>query len=305
MRKFPSVAAAALSIGALSFAVVGFASAGIVRVGVPQQRQITPYAGLHWNNGMLMATPHYMRTARAGVRVRPDFGLSYGGGYTQHPPHVLLTYWGWTTDPSGEKPYLRRFLRGVGGSAWLGVVTQYYGPPGHFITNPVGQLIGIWNDTSAIPSSPSDAQIAAEAVKAAAHFNKINKNISYVIATPTGHSSSGFGSSFCAYHGKVSDNGTLLAYTNLPYMTDAGSSCGADFVNPPPGGNLDGVSIVEGHELAETQTDPDYFSGWYSGSLGEIGDACAWQNLGNTTLSTGTFAVQPLWSNAVSGCVRN
>jgi hypothetical protein len=304
MRKFPSITAAALS-GVALIAVAGLASAGVVRIGQPQQRQITPYVGLHWDNGVLMATPHYMRTLRAGAAVRPNTGLSYGGGYTQHPPHILLTFWGWGSDPSGEKPYLQRFLKGIGGSAWLGVVTQYYGPPGHFITNPHHQLIGLWNDTSAIPVSPSDSDIANEALKTAAHFNKINQNISYVIATPTGHNSPGFGSSFCAYHGKVADNNVLLAYTNLPYMTDAGQNCGEDFVNPAPAGNLDGVSIVEGHELAETQTDPNYFTGWNSGSLGEIGDACAWQNLGNTNLPTGMFAVQPLWSNAAGGCVRN
>jgi len=37
----------------------------------------------------------------------------------------------------------------------------------------------------------------------------------------------------------------------------------------------------------------------------EIGDKCAWMNLTNITLSTGTFAIQPLWSNAISGCATH
>ena len=45
-----------------------------------------------------------------------------------------------------------------------------------------------------------------------------------------------------------------ITYTNLPYITDAGSSCGEDSVNGSSG-TLDGVSIVEGHELAEAITD--------------------------------------------------
>jgi hypothetical protein len=46
-----------------------------------------------------------------------------------------------------------------------------------------------------------------------------------------------------------------LLFTSLPYMTDAGSACGEDSVNGP-NGTLDGVSIVEGHEMAESITDP-------------------------------------------------
>lgn len=294
-----ALCAAALSISA------GSANANVARLSPGHvQPPMARFAGWHYENGVLFATPHSMSTAR-GVHVRPDSSvLTWGGGYVQHAPKIYLTFWGWRkVDPNGEIPYLRRFVAGIGGSAWLGVVTQYYGSRGH-IMNPAHELAGEWHDPAAIPSSPSDADIANEAVRTAQHFNSAERNISYVIATPTGHSTSGFGSQFCAYHGKVSDGAALLAYTNLPYMTDAGINCGENFVNPGPAGLLDGVSIVEGHELAETQTDPDYFMGWNS-SFGEIGDLCAWQGLGNTHLSTGTFAVQPLYSNADSNCVMN
>jgi hypothetical protein len=299
-----STIAAAVCAAALAL-LGGGANANVVRVapGAPQA-PAARFAGWHYQNGVLFATPHYMPTVRA-ARVRPDSGLLvWGGGYVQHPPRILLTFWGWhNVDPSGERAYLRKFVAGIGGSAYLSVVTQYYDSTGH-ITNPAHQLAGVWHDPAAIPSSPSDSDIANEALRTASHFSIVDQNTSYVIATPSGHSTPGFGSSFCAYHGKVSDGAVLLAYTNLPYMTDAGGSCGENFVNPGPSGVLDGVSIVEGHELAETQTDPDYFTGWNSSS-GEIGDLCAWQNLGNTHLTTGNFAVQPLYSDAVSGCVRN
>ena len=68
-------------------------------------------------------------------------------------------------------------------------------------------------------------------------------------------------------------------------------------------GTLDGVTIVEGHELAETQTDPgaDY-SGW-GGPDGEIGDICAWDSTtSNQAINGATFPVQPLYSDVASAC---
>ena len=123
-------------------------------------------------------------------------------------------------------------------------------------------------------------------------------NVEIVVATPTGHSTSGFGTQWCAYHGAVSSNPNIT-YTNLPYMSDAGGSCGSGSVT---GSALDGVSIVEGHELAESITDP-LLNAWYDANGQENGDLCAWTGLHTITTSAGTFAVQPLWSNADGGCV--
>jgi serine protease len=125
-------------------------------------------------------------------------------------------------------------------------------------------------------------------------------NVDIVVATPSGHSTTGFGTSFCAYHGKLSDDPNVT-YTNLPYITDAGKACGEDSVNGT-NGTLDGVSIVEGHELAEVITDP-LLNAWYDSDGNEIGDKCAWTGLANLSTTSGTFAVQPLWSNGANGCV--
>jgi len=88
----------------------------------------------------------------------------------------------------------------------------------------------------------------------------------------------------------------------MPYMPEAPSSCGANYVNPGAKGLLDGVTIVGGHELAETQTDPKPDSGW-DGSGGEIGDLCAWKDLSNEHFGNNTtFPVQPLWSDVAGAC---
>jgi serine protease len=83
-------------------------------------------------------------------------------------------------------------------------------------------------------------------------------------------------------------------------VTDAGASCGENFVNSS--GTLDGVTIVGGHEYAETITDEYPPGGWTDSSGNENGDKCAWISSGqgasqNITLSTGTFAVQSTWAN--------
>ena len=92
-----------------------------------------------------------------------------------------------------------------------------------------------------------------------------------------------------------------IAFTNLPYIPDAGASCGADFVNG--NGPLDGVSIVEGHEYAETVTDQNPAGGWTDNSGAETGDKCAWITPGTNggsfdlSLTTGSYAVQTTWAN--------
>ena len=180
--------------------------------------------------------------------------------------------------------------------------------------NQQGIFVNFWFDNgTAAPSRPSQSQLAAEAVSAAANFGNTtsssNASAQYVIATAHGNNSSGFGSQYCAYHSSTSSSAGNIAYTNLPYITDAGASCGANFNGLGPNA---GITIVEGHELAETITDQFPNGGWLDGSGAENGDKCAWISSGqgasaNTTLSTGTFPVQSLWSNAFNsgagGCV--
>lgn len=237
--------------------------------------------------------PHLLRIYKSGrsAKLIPGNLIDHGGP-VQNAPVVYIDFWGWGSDPSGERSYLTNFLASVGGSSWLSSVDQYGG--GSNV-----RLAGTWSDPAGVPSSPTDGQIQAEAANAAAHFGTGGSvNVEIVVATPTGHSTSGFGTQWCAYHGAVASNPNIT-YTNLPYMSDAGASCGSGSVT---GSALDGVSIVEGHELAESITDP-LLNAWYDANGQENGDLCAWTGLHTINTSAGTFAVQPLWSNADGGCV--
>lgn len=233
--------------------------------------------------------------------------LQYGGGSIQSSPKIFVVYWQFAKygDPSGEQTQLHNFYSGIGGSSWLNTDTQYYGPVGTFIGNATGQLAGEWNDnTDSIPRRLGTNAIASEALKAVAHFG-YSFNAAYVVATPHGHNTSGFGTQFCAWHSSESSSSGSVAFTNMPYITDAGASCGANFNGL---GAKAGITIVSGHEEAETATDPAPPSGWVDASGAENGDKCAWIPTGqqgasqNVAFSTGTFAVQSLWDNKISGC---
>ncbi len=229
--------------------------------------------------------------------------LTYHGGKVETAPVVYLVFWGsqWSNDPSFEAVVLQNFFNHVGGSSWANINTQYTQGTGQNIVhagNLPGMLKPVWWDTAAAaPTHPTQSQLAAEAVKAAAHFGSAsNVNAQYVIATAHGNSSSGFGTQYCAWHSSTGN----IAYTNLPYMTDAGSSCGANFNGL---GATAGITIVAGHEFAETVTDPFPSSGWVDSKGAEIGDKCSWTSgTKNVSLNGVPFPVQPLWSNAVSGC---
>jgi hypothetical protein len=246
------------------------------------------------SNVHIVPRPHGNTIQAAG-----SGNLINNGGPVQTAPVVYVVYWDWTSDPSGEQTRLQNFLNAVGGSSWLSTVHQYSSAG-----NPSNILKGTWSDTTdTVPSRPTDSQIQAEAARAASHFGTgTSDNVQIVVATPHSHSERGFGTQWCAYHGDVSSDPNVT-YTYLPYMTDAGTSCGENSVNSGSAGLLDGVSIVEGHEMAESITDP-LLNAWIDSSGEEIGDKCAWISLQNTSMGGSSFPTQPLWSNAVSGCVQ-
>jgi serine protease len=236
-----------------------------------------------------------------------------------------------TGDSSGVAPVLQQFLKGLGtgGELWSGVMTQYCqgvailatrcaSTDTHVAYPTGGALAGVWEDNSgAAPAQASGHALAVEAEAAAAHFGNTttatNRDTQYVIVSPTGTNPDNYqGQGFCAWHDYTGDGtldggggatGPLVAFTNLPYVPDAGASCGAGFVNP--GNGLDGVTIVEGHEYAETITDQYPAGGWTANNGEENGDLCAWKTSGtgrvqDVTFTTGTFALQGTWSNSAN-----
>ena len=267
-------------------------------------------------------------------------------------------------DPDGAGARMADFVYQMGGTHWASVSTQYFqtGSGGEqHITNPSDVLAGIWVDdhnpgnlsatssSNAPGSGNTYTDLAAEAARAAAHFKVTDlADADFVIAQPPGFSDpNALKTGYCAFHDYTEPgvekgiyNGIKpeIAYTNMPYVLAIKSEgtpvCGEDAVNPAPKGTLDGESIVLGHEIEETITDPGAedilgsgttatnVGGWYDTvDANENGDKCAWVGeplvgglpgepqvmpipgaMGDITGNHGaTFAVQSLWSNEAGG----
>ncbi len=268
-------------------------------------------------------------------------------------------------DPDGAGARMADFVSQMGGTQWAGVSTQYFQESGgaqQQIANPSNVLGGIWVDdrnngnlagTSAEnPPGPGNTytDLAAEAARAAAHFHVSDPtDANFVIAQPEKFTDpNALESGYCAFHDYTEPgleggiyNGIKagIPYTNMPYAlavnseSSSGESvndCGENAVNSGPTGKLDGFSIVLGHEIEETITDPGAedilgsgetqtkIGGWYDAlDANENGDKCAWVGeplvgglpgapsvlpipgaMGDIQGNRGTtFAVQSLWSN--------
>jgi hypothetical protein len=268
-------------------------------------------------------------------------------------------------DPEGAGKRMADFVQQMGGTEWAHVSTQFFqtgaGGSEEHITNPANVLAGMWVDNTnpadlsktSAESEPGSANtytdLAAEAARAAKHFHvKDLANADFVIAQPQQFSDpNAYKSGYCAFHDYTQPNlehGIYngiqpgISYTNMPYVlkieNEGVNDCGENAVNAGPEGKLDGVSIVLGHEIEETITDPGAediigsgtsatnLGGWYDAlDANENGDKCAWVGepltgpvpggpqvlpipgaMGDIKGNAGsTFAVQSLWSNEAAG----
>jgi hypothetical protein len=296
--------------------------------------------------------------------------MAYFGGHVQVSPKIYLVFYGWgdrgafsscatrpkgdpvPCDPDGAGQRMQNFVSQLGGTAWAGSQTQYYETRkdsagqtyNTHIQNPINQLKGVWYDnTSAISAKMTYTQIATEAARAVKHFHISDLLDSQVIvAQPANYSDPAAQSAgYCAWHDYTEPgieggiyNGITpnISFTNMPYVLNQGTGCGENSVTAGPPGKLDGESIVLGHEIEETVTDPGAedpapdgtsLGAWYDMNQYENGDKCAWVGADPVWLVTGTgpepvphvpgslgtivgnnngragqsFPVQALWSN--------
>jgi serine protease len=277
--------------------------------------------------------------------------MAYFGGHVQVTPKIYLVFWGWgqsgafnhttpgmpTYDPDGAAARMTNFVSAMGGTAWAGVSTQYYetvNGQNVYIQNPSNVLGGVWYDnTNPIHNNVSGLELAQEAQRAVAHFGVTDlDNAQFVIAQPQLYNEAGFnsGAGYCAWHDYTQPQyypGVQpgISFTNMPYVLNSGTGCGENSVNTGYfAGRLDGFTIVVGHEIEETITDPgaedvingQNLGGWYDFSAWENGDKCAWVGysegvappstvpggLNNITGNDGKqYPVQSLWSNDSAG----
>ncbi|HSS62341.1 MAG TPA: hypothetical protein VLK30_12885 [Candidatus Limnocylindrales bacterium] len=343
VRRLPVVALAVLAM--LAAAMLGSASTGLASASGNHKH-------FFWAHGQ---APAVSTNALANDLIYHGGGAGPGAIGVETVPAVYIVYWGpdWaagfnSTDANGQvfpssslQAYTNSFFTNVGGSPWAGVTTQYCkgvligstscaGVTGaQFVTNPTGQLKGVWTDPSPVPAAIvalglaenlADDPIAAEAQKAVAHFG-YDPQATYFVLTPPTTVATGQ-PVYCGYHTQTTNpdlSGTgQIQYSFIPYLNMSwpgvgAGGCGMNFVNKTSNsfgnGVWDGYSIVTGHEYAEAISDPDNFvgnqDGWNDVQGSENGDKCAWTNTQNIALAGNQFAVQPTWSNEAFDAGKN
>ena len=259
--------------------------------------------------------------------------------YIQSNPSIYVSFWGpdWKsgfTDYNGftssqASNYVLTFLNQLGGSSWANSQTQYCQGiaagtqrcplSAQFVHNPTGLVRKAVVDSTPVTwgSNPDlDAASAALRLKNLIFgSNPAPADATFIVYTGFGNDEPGlFSSGYCAYHRAIPDpQHNLFSFSYIPYLTDAGPECGTFWVNSSSDsfghGWFDGYSLATGHEEMEAVTDPHLDTGWADpqlGSGGENGDKCfdstTWP-AANVTFGSQYFAVQPLWSNALGGCV--
>ncbi|PYC67436.1 hypothetical protein C7C46_30325 [Streptomyces tateyamensis] len=251
------------------------------------------------------------------------WGSQWGTSSTNAAGDVVLSQ-----DADQAVPYQQDFFKGLGsaGDGWSAVLTQYCegiqagtvqcpASAAHIqYPNPGSVLAGVWVDNAApAPQAADEPELGAEALAAAKHFGNLteaqNSNVQYIIDSPQGTDPDKWRElGYCAWHDFQRSQYGSLAYTNMPYLTDV-AGCGTNwFGENTARGRLDGYGIIGGHEYAETLTDPNTPGGWTDATGQELGDKCAWIPYGANgglffeNLSTGSFPLQTLWSNADHLC---
>jgi Phosphate-induced protein 1 conserved region len=240
----------------------------------------------------------------AGRNAKPtgNNGISYHGGpvMTNGVNAYYIWYGGWTGDDSVT--ILTDLAQSIGGSPYFNINTTYYDGSNQHVLNSVhyasSAMVGYTHGTAL---SDSNIQtIVSEAIGAG--MTKDPKGVYFVLTSADVNETSGFCTQYCGWHTHGNIGGMDIKYAFIGNPNRCPSACEVQTTGPNGNVGADGMASILSHELEEATTDPD-LNAWYDRRGQENADKCAWTGLHNITLPTGTFAVQPLYSNAAHGCV--
>lgn len=207
-----------------------------------------------------------------------------------------MIFWGsnWNSIVgSPVKNAVKSMYEGISGSAWQGILTQYFDKTGN-----IGLSISVntYVDTSvSAPSSVNDEKIkeeVASAIKANGWTREANAQFA-VLPAPSTTYQAGFGSGLCGCHG-VDKSGSSYAF--VPYVGDEPFTSCRHYDAKEDISHA--TSMIASHEYAESATDPSPNSGWVDSEGFENADICS---SGDDQLPNGTW-VQGTWDNHENAC---
>lgn len=253
--------------------------------------------------------------------------LVYHGGAGFLSDFVDIVYWGswWLHHGRPVKSELRKLFTGLGsGNAWAETLAQYCWP-GEGAFAPGAGVGSVTIDRTNPPHAPTERQLGQESAKGFYCCNDVEGLI--IVVTPPGTApASDTANGACGHHSwsyiPGPEQGVKFPqpWIDIPYGVILGShGCGWKLKQGVAGA----LSVVAGHEWAETVTDPYVNSSKKKTGLGtawatkglnrneEVADLCEPELLHRIfhkrvfllKLMTGDFLMQDLWSNAAGKCV--
>jgi hypothetical protein len=219
----------------------------------------------------------------------------------------------------------------VGGSSYYNILTQYSTPSWPILNQ--STLGGTWEDTQSYPHSGAagtdplqDVDIQREVQHAIQVNNWPIQNSVFFVYTSWGTttcdsmgcSNTGFNGDFCGYHGIFADaSGNQIHYALMPDAGTGAANCVGSGHAPNGDYYADQEVVIGAHELFESVTDADTFTGWRAhggtNSGDEVADLCNGYfpnspsgNGGNVTLNNGhSYYLPGIYSLADNSCVAS
>jgi hypothetical protein len=222
------------------------------------------------------------------------------GGKILPSSQTYAIWWGPSSGfPSDAQANLTELLKGLNGTGYLGIATQYLRG-----TAASTSFIGSYSDSSAPPKgNPNTSTIVTEACSI------INKN--GLTADPNGlyivFTTNRPGANYCAWHDHGTCNGVDIQVAYLPNTTgvagcDPGTQYNCNHLSQGTRSLADSLA----HEFMEATTDPD-LSSWYDQNGQEVGDKCNFVYSACVTINSSvapSWQLQEEWSNGAGGCVQ-
>ncbi|HEX3391673.1 MAG TPA: hypothetical protein VHS55_03850, partial [Solirubrobacteraceae bacterium] len=249
------------------------------------------------------------RRCERGYCPEPPLLYNEGGKGVQHTPHLHIIFWGsnWNNEAgSALRTQLLKMYEGLSGSAYQGILTQYFDATGR-VSSTV--TVTSYTDTGvAAPTNVDDAKIQEEVI-AAVKANEakgwaLEFNAEFVVIPGPGATYEPSFPQFCAYHDAITSGTNTSTYTFAPDAAEEPFYGLCASYDPTKNGN-NVTSMLATHEYAESATDPipgPATHTWTTANRYEIGDICA---SGDDEVKEGSLKgswVQGLWDDNQSLC---
>ncbi|HSC57570.1 MAG TPA: hypothetical protein VLC51_10220, partial [Nitrospira sp.] len=227
----------------------------------------------------------------------------------QHAPKVYVIFWGSnvvTTERGREvRSMLVDLFNGLGGSAYQGILTQYFDETGR-ISSTVTPVF-YTDESVGAPQALTEPAVEREVTQVVAQRGWTpEQDAQFMVVTAPGSTyEPGFMGSACAFHTVTSSGSGIspgIVYDFVPYQGDAPLtgeclSKGNPSLNP-----VYKTSKSASHEYSEAATNPIPSNGsWNSLSGAEIADLCTYHE--DFEVFSGAWA-QDLYDDRQNGCVR-